>query len=254
MPTVTPPPASALGPPPAAATLAVEKQPAPPLEPEPVPEPAPPPDAALPRFLAFEPQAPRRFWRWVVLSLSLVALAGSGYLTRGLWLDETLGAMQSILAAGRTPPLGLRALDSHGQMQILWDAHSPALRKPREAVLTILDGPKLRAIPLDAAHLASGAFTYARQTEKVETALAITESSGRSVREQTTFLGSPPAAPDAQAVKERDALRDEAEQLKEDLAKERERSKKLEKEQRYLRDQLEKELRLKRLEKQSPDK
>jgi hypothetical protein len=88
----------------------------------------------------------------------------------------------------------------------------------------------------------------------VEAALAITESSGRSVREQTTFLGSPPAAPDAQAVKERDALRDEAEQLREDLAKERERSKKLEKEQRYLRDQLEKELRLKRLEKQTPDK
>lgn len=220
-----------------------------------MPEPAPLLDTALPRFLAVEPQSPSRLWRWMVLSLTLAALGGCGYLTRGLWWDETMGVMESALSGGRPPALGLRTLDTNGQLQIQWDTHSPALRRPREVRLTILDGPKLRAIPLDAAHLASGTFTYMRQTEKVEVALSITPSNGQNVREQTTFVGSPPVTPDSPAVKERDELRDENQQLREDLAKEREKSKKLEKDQRYLRDQLEKELRLKRMEKQlAPDK
>ncbi len=227
-----------------------------PVEEEPVPEPAPLPETALPRFLAVEPQTPKRLWRWVALSLTLAALGGCGYLTRGLWWDETMGAVESALAGGRPPALGLRTLDANGgELQIQWDTHSPALRKPKGARLTILDGPKLRAIPLDTAHLGSGAFTYARQTQKVEVALAITQSNGQTVREQTTFLGSPPVASYAQVVKERDDLRDENQQLKSDLAKEREKSKKLDREQHYLRDQLERELRLKRLEKQlTPDK
>jgi proteasome lid subunit RPN8/RPN11 len=250
VPVAAPAPASPESAPPPAA------DPPQPVEAEPVTEPAPVPDTALPRFLAVEPQPPKRLWRWVALSLTLAALGGCGYLTRGLWWDETMGAVESALAGGRPPALGLRTLDTNGgELQIQWDAHSPALRKPKGARLTILDGPKLRAIPLDAAHLGSGAFTYARQTQKVEVALAITQSNGQTVREQTTFLGSPPVASYAQVVKERDDLRDENQQLKSDLAKEREKSKKLDREQHYLRDQLERELRLKRLEKQlTPDK
>jgi len=145
-------------------------------------------------------------------------------------------------------------MDNNGQLQIRWDADSPALRKPRGARLTILDGPKLRGIPLDLAHLASGSFAYNRQTEKVDVALTITEPGGRVIREQTTFLG-PLLAPDVQAARDRDDLRTENQQLRSDLAKEHDRSSRQEKQIRYLRDQLERELRLRRLEKQSaPDK
>jgi proteasome lid subunit RPN8/RPN11 len=219
--------------PPAAAPLPVEG------------EPATVPDASLPRFLAVEMPSRKRYLRWVWLSAALVVLGGCGYLTRGLWWDETVGT----LVAG-APTLGLRTLENNGQLQIQWDPHSPALRKPKGARLTILDGPKLRAFPLDVAHLASGVFTYSRQTEKVDATLAITEPNGRIIREQTTFMGSPAVVVDIEAVKQRDNLRTENEQLKSDLAKERDKNAKQEKQVRYLRDQLERELRLRRLEKQ----
>jgi hypothetical protein len=217
-------------------------------------EPASLPDPALPRFLSVEPQFVRKRGTWVGLSLALAALGGCGYLTRGLWWDGTVGSIQSALAGGQVPALGLKTIDADGQLQIQWDPHSPALSKPKGARLTIVDGPKLRPIALDVAHLASGVFTYGRETQKVDVTLTITESSGQTVREQTVFLGrpSPAPVPDTQA---QDVLRDANQKLQLDLSKEREKSRKLDKENHYLRDQLEKQLRLKRLEKQlAPDK
>ena len=210
-----------------------------------------PPDSELPRFLAVETPKPRRRWPGLGLWIGLAVLAVSGYVTRGLWWE----GLQSLLAGAHAAPLGLHALDANGQLQIQWDAQSPALRRPKGARLTILDGTKLRAVPLDLAQLSSGAYTYMRQGEKVDVTLAITESNGQLVREQTGFLGSPAVVLDNQAVRQRDDLEGVTQQLKSDLQKERDHAKKLEKENHYLRDQLERELRLKRLEKQmTPEK
>ena len=258
-----PPPAPALAPRMPAVLPAAAEPVLPPVarpgtveeEPEALPDPAG--LAALPKFLSVETPLPKPRRRWVGVAIAAGALVAGGYLTRGLWWDGTVGGIQALLGNRPVPALGLRTLDSNGQLQIRWDAQSPALRKPHGARLIIADGTHLRAIPLDMAHLGSGIFTYARQTERVDVALAITESNGEAIREQTIFMGAPAPAPDTdvEAVKERDDLRDQNEQLQSALAKERDKTKRQDKEIHYLRDQLERELRLKRLEKQlSPDK
>ncbi len=210
---------------------------------------------ALPRFLAIEPPPRKSLWPWVWLALALAAVGGCGYLTRGLWWDETVASIQSALWGGRPPALGLHAWDDRGQLQIRWDPHSPALRKPRGARLTISDGAKVKGIPLDLAHLANGAFTWGRESGHVDVALAITEYNGLMIREQTAFMGAPIVSADTEGAKLTDDLRNQNEELKADLSKERDKSKRLDREVHYLRDQLEKQLRLKRLERQAtPDK
>ncbi len=119
--------------------------------------------------------------------------------------------------------------------------------------MTITDGAKVRPIPLDLAHLSSGALTYGRENGRVDVALAITESTGQTFREQTSFVGAPIVTAEIAPASD-PGLQDQNDQLKLALAKERERSKKLDQQVRYLKDQLERELRSKRLEKQTPDK
>jgi len=208
------------------------------------------PEGALPRFLAVEPKPSLRLGRWLWLALAVAATAGCGYFTRGLWWDETVETVQAALDGGRPPQLGLHAWDSNGQLQIQWNANSRALRKPRGARLTIADGSKVRGIPLDLAHLASGAYTYAREGGRVDVSLAITQRNGEILREVTSFLGKPIVTADTDgAAKEIDDLRTQNDQLKTDFSKEHEKTQKLEHQVRYLRDQLERELRLRRLEK-----
>ena len=210
---------------------------------------------ALPRFLAVEMPAPKRRRRALTIFVIAALLGACGYLTRGFWWTMATSAVHSILPAGRPPSLGLRVLDANGQLQIQWDAALPAIRDAKAARLTINDGPKQRAIPLDLAHLHSGAFTYARETARVEVALAITPPGGEPIREQTTFLGRlPPATADPASAAQLDDLQRQNQQLKSDLDKERIRSRKLEREAQYLRDQRERELRQKRQERQQIDK
>jgi proteasome lid subunit RPN8/RPN11 len=214
-------------------------------------ETAPTPESALPRFLDVEVPVVKRRWRPATILLVAAGVAACAYLTRGFWWTVVASALP-----GRPPAVSLRVLDSNGQLQIQWDANSAALHDVKSAKLLINDGPKQRNVPLDAPHLASGAFTYARETARVEVALTVTPEHGDPFREQTTYLGrtppAPPPAPETSAPS--DDLQRQNQQLKSDLEKERLRNRKLEKEAQYLRDQRDRDLRQKRQERQQVEK
>jgi len=257
------PPVTPLAPPPPAADPASDAAPHPP----PVEDAAPPLEdgapitqESLPRFLTIEPPRLKRRWsRRLLLAGSLAAAAACGYFTRGLWLADAVTAFEAALPSGRPPALKLHVLDANGQLQIQWDTNSAALRNMKDAHLAITDGAPTRVIPLDAARLASGSFTYARQSGRVEVTLAVVQNYGDSVRERTTYLGQPPlgeppGGSDEQLTRQRDDLLKENQQLKTDLQKERARSQKADQQLQYLKTQRENELRQKRVEKQTPDK
>jgi hypothetical protein len=133
------------------------------------------------------------------------------------------------------PPLflGLNAIDLAGQLQVRWDRTSPAVREADEGMIDILDGATPHATALDAAHLEAGVFTYARQTERVDVTLTARLPDGRTVREATSFLGTPPnGVPAAENPDVRKARADFAKQtakLKSDLRAQTARTRILEK-------------------------
>jgi proteasome lid subunit RPN8/RPN11 len=195
-----------------------------------------------PRFLDTEPKRSRR---WLKVSLAVaagLAAVGTGLGTRGLWLPRVLSvarpAAHVASAAPVAPPsLGLNTVDSDGQLQIRWDRSSVAVRRGVDAILEITDGDQPQPLPLDAAHLQTGVFTYARQGARVDVSLVIHELNGKQTREATSFLGQPPApkvapppATDNPPLrKERDALVQQVAQLKSDLNAQTARAKDLEK-------------------------
>ncbi|HUK15899.1 MAG TPA: hypothetical protein VLW65_05770 [Bryobacteraceae bacterium] len=202
----------------------------------------PAPQAPIPRFL--QPQPPRS-WRWLkaVAAVALgVAIGSAAYIYRQFWLpplvagfERLKGSTASVAARQTAPPapaaLGLSVLDTDGQLQIHWDRNSPSVRNSSQAFLEIVDsGSAARVLPLDAAHLESGTFTYAREGEHVDVALGIEQPGGKRIRESTTFLGKLPAKPeDAAALRrERDDLARQKLQLEADLKTTAERNRKLE--------------------------
>jgi proteasome lid subunit RPN8/RPN11 len=227
--------------------------PAPPAQPASNAQPA---DPRLPSFLA--PPASRKSPRFIVTVLAIaiaigLACAAAGYLTRDLWLPH--------LTAGTSlaPRLsiGIDAIDSDGQLQIQWDRNSPAVRQGASAILEIDDGPVRQQIQLDAPRLGAGAYSYARQGERVDIKLAIYLPFGRQARGAATFLGKLPTRrpppEDPEIRQQRDALAQEAAKLKSDLAAEVARTRKLEKSLGEVQKVVEDQQR-KRLENQSPDR
>jgi proteasome lid subunit RPN8/RPN11 len=189
----------------------------------------------------------------IVLAIAIaLAVAAAGYKTWRAWLP-------GLMAAIRPAPehsIGLNATDSYGQLRIQWDGNSPAVRQATNAMLEIDDGPARRQIQLDARQLNSGAFTYGRQSERVDIRLAIHLPGGQQVHAAASFLGKlperrPPEDPEIR--KQRDALAQEAAKLKSDLAAEVERTRKLEKSLEEVKQVLQEQQR-KRMENQSPDR
>src|SRR4051812_15814118 len=117
------------------------------------PEPEPPrriePEA--PQFLAAQPAPSRRWIAWVAVALG-VAVGIGGFQTRASWLPA--------FGSSTEAPLGLNAIDREGQLQIRWNGASPGVRAAKGGTLVITDGPTPLRIPLDAAHLQNGSFTY----------------------------------------------------------------------------------------------
>jgi hypothetical protein len=116
-------------------------------------------------------------------------------------------------------------------LQILWDRNSAAVRLGRDAILEITDGGPPAAIPLDAGHLQTGAFTYGRQGERVDVKLIVHQPDGGQVREATSFLGKlperQPAAVDPAVLKQRNELARQAAKLQKALNSQAARTKKL---------------------------
>jgi proteasome lid subunit RPN8/RPN11 len=143
-----------------------------------------------------EPARPSRRWPMVVAAVLLVccALGAAAYWKRSLWLPRVMAMTQRRAPAPvAPPPLGLNTIDSDGQLQIRWDRNSPFVQRATGGVLSIgAGGPSRQEIPLDKAHLQSGGFTFARQTERVDVSLGLTQPDGRSSREVTMFVGKLP--------------------------------------------------------------
>jgi proteasome lid subunit RPN8/RPN11 len=227
--------------------------PPPAAEPE---EPAPPPP--LPKLHA--PARPSRRWPMVVAAVLLAccALGAAAYWKRNLWLPRVMAmAPRRAPAPVPPPPLGLNTIDSEGQLQILWDRNSPAVQRATGGVLSIgAGGPSRQEIPLDKAHLLSGVFTFARQTERVDVSLGLTQPDGRASREVTMFVGKLPdrtPAADPAVQEERDNLTKQVAKMQTDLDAEVTRNAKLQKSMDQLSKQLHNQQRS-RLLNQAPDK
>jgi hypothetical protein len=155
------------------------------------------------------------------------------------------------------PPLGLNTIDSEGQLQIRWDRNSPFVQRATGGVLSIgAGGPSRQEIPLDKAHLLSGVFTFARQTERVDVSLGLTEPDGHPSREVTMFVGKLPdkkPVEDPAAQEERDNLAKRVAKIQDDLDAEIGRNAKLQKSMDQLSKQIHKQQRS-RLLNQAPDR
>ncbi len=190
------------------------------------PEPAPVIDVAPPAFLDVEPP-PRRRWGWALALLAVAGIAGGAYQTRSAWLPKPPQP------APQAPTLGLTTSDQEGQLHIVWDRNSAAVRAAANGTLSISEGAQPLSVPLDQPHLQTGTFTYGRQGGRVDVSLTVQSADGSSTHEATTFLGTPPAKPapvdDTATRKERDDLSKQAAALKSDLKKQAERTTNLEK-------------------------
>jgi len=179
----------------------------------------------LPRFLYTRPEPGSR-GLWALLIITVALTVGAGFHTRAQWAPRLTAVIWP--PPPPTPmPLGLNAIDVAGQLQIRWNGGAPAIRNAVDALLVIVDGPAPESIPLDAAHLVAGVFTYQRRTGKVDVTLSVRQPDGREVREATTFLGSLPEA--ALSDAQRELLTREAARLKSDLNAQTERADELEK-------------------------
>ena len=137
-----------------------------------------------------------RSWRAVKAAVYLavgLAAGGLGYQTRQSWLPQVMAKARAVLPKEPDAYLSLAVQDENGQLKIQWDRNAPAVRNALEATLEITDGSTVpKSVRLDGAHLAAGAFSYARESERVDVALIASEPSGQQVKEQTSFLGKLP--------------------------------------------------------------
>jgi hypothetical protein len=190
--------------------------------------------------------------------LACCALGAAAYWKRDLWLPRVLAmAPRRAPAPVPPPPLGLNTIDSEGQLQIRWDRNSPAVQRATGGILSIgAGGPARQDIPLDKAHLLSGVFTFARQTERVDVSLGLTQPDGHSSREVTMFVGKLPdkkPVEDPAVQEQRDIVAKQVAKMQTDLDAEIARNAKLQKSM----DQMSKQLRNQqrgRLLNQAPDR
>jgi proteasome lid subunit RPN8/RPN11 len=192
----------------------------PPYESPPETEPETRPETIQVAPPAFTQSALPRSWGGlgILIALSVGLAFGAGaYQMRQLWLPRLMRLGQG--PAGRAY-VGLTTLDTDGQLQIRWDRDSPAVRDAEQGSLVIEDGAVPQAILLDPPHLRTGAFTYGRQTERVDIALTVHGPAGQTVREVATYLGKLPARAQPDATKELRGRTKKLEKTVEDLRQE----------------------------------
>jgi proteasome lid subunit RPN8/RPN11 len=206
-------------------------------------EPAAPP--LLPKSLD-APARPRRRWPIVVAAalLACCALGAAAYWKRDFWVPRVMAmAPRPAPVLTPPPPLGLNTIDNAGQLQIRWDRNSPFVLQATGGALSIgTGGPSRQEIPLDKAHLLTGVVTFARQTERVDVGLNLTQPDGHSAHEVTIFMGKLPDSTPAQdpaVLEQRDSLAKQVAKIQTELDAETARNAKL---QRSM-DQLSKQLR-----------
>lgn len=228
---------------PVAPAPALEKPPAPkavpPKEAEPKhTEPEPQPQAKTlepPSFLSPPPeQRPRAWLKPMLIVLVGIGLGAAAYQGRQLWWPKLMGLFTPPAATDAFAPLGLSTIDAEGQLQIHWDRYSSAIRQATGGRLSITDtNPVPREFKLDPVRLQSGNFTYVREGESVTVVLTLDEPKGQQLHEVSTFLGKLPkpatAGEDPEVRKQRDALAQETARLRQELATQVDRNRRLQK-------------------------
>jgi hypothetical protein len=174
------------------------------LEPDPAPEPAgedveapqapeapeAPPDpepvrtrslfgVPEPAALAPEPKRSRLPWRALGGAALAAGLLIAGFLTRDRWMPR--------------PPLELRTAESNGRFFVEWNR--AAVRGIDHGVLTVIDGPALKQIPLSASQLQEGALEFHRQTDQVAAVLDAGEARGSAKFAPPPLIPPDPAPP-----------------------------------------------------------
>ena len=204
--------------------------PAPEAEPEPAAEPVPPPSLST----AAEPS---RVGRWAKRMLAVVAglaIGVVGFQTRGLWWPRLSALFTPSMSSNAAfASIGLTTTDADGQLQINWDRFSSAIRQATSGRLSIKDVGPAREFKLDSTRLQNGNFTYLRQGDTVTVVLSLDEPNAPEVHEVSTFVGKlPPAKPttdSSELRRQRDAAVMDSTRLRQSLADQVERNKKLQK-------------------------
>lgn len=187
-----------------------------------------------------------RSWRALktaaILALGLAA-GGVGYQTRQFWLPRVLVKARSVLPKDPDAVVSIAVSDDDGELKIRWDGDAPPVRSALDGTLEITDGNTVpQSVRLDGAHLATGAFTYGRENERVDVTLILSEPNGQFVKGQTSFLGKLPArkgtAEDPQDRKQRDSEAQKAEKLQKDSNFQAAKIRKLERDLKDMREQL----------------
>jgi hypothetical protein len=209
----------------------------------------------VPGFATQEPA--RRHSRTVLAAVALgITLGVSAYETRGLWIPR----LHAMAGDPGIEKVGLTATDHDGQLLIQWNGGSRAALESTRGSLRIVDGDKPLTVDLSRPHILTGSFSYARQTGRVGVTLILPQHGGKEAREATIFAGAEPPAPirpvaapappDTAAL---DALSAENQRLRQDLARQVERNKTLDKALGEMRKVIQRDEQRKRLEHQSPD-
>jgi proteasome lid subunit RPN8/RPN11 len=233
-----------------------------PAEPEPPADPAPDPEPARdlppPSFLAPAPEKSRSWAPWLAIALGL-GLGAWGWQSRDLWWPR----LHSTTSSGATEKLALSVIERDGQLQIHWNGAAPAALAATAGSLHIADGTAAPlTIDLGRPHILTGAFTYARKSDRVDITLVLPQPGGKEVREATLFAAAAPSAPIPPAAaipapepsgESVEALKAEITRLQKDNAVQVERNRRLEKAMEELRKAVTRDEQRKRLEVQSPD-
>jgi hypothetical protein len=128
---------------------------------------------------------------------------------RRLWAAGGAAALACVLllavaikVAGRRvqDAVNLQVGESQGELHIRWDTESALVRSATGAKLFITDGPERLFVSLDSSRLRRGAVSYARQTERVELRMALSEPDGRTVEQEAIFFGAPLADENARQL------------------------------------------------------
>ncbi|MEO8596117.1 MAG: hypothetical protein ABI759_22550 [Candidatus Solibacter sp.] len=224
-------------------------------------------DIPVPRFAVESASSARR---WMTLGIAIVGglgICAAAYKTKDLWMPRLMTAVRPAQAAAPavTTTVGLTTLDRDGQLQISWDRNVPGLRDAAYGMLEIQEsGAVPTAIQLDGASLQTGAFTYARTTDKVDIKLTVHRKDAAELRGSASFLGKMPdhkaeeeaaAAKEreAEAIKQRDDLAQQAARMKADLNSQAAKTKKLEKDMEAIREEMHREQQ-RRMTNQAPGK
>ncbi len=110
-------------------------------------------------------------------------------------------------------PVAMRLQDSAGQLAILWNVASPAVRQAQGGVLVVVDGGRRRDFSLSQAEASGGSFTYERTSGEIQVILRLSLPQGRSVVGSGRFAGSSAGVVEG-LRRERDTLAKELEDLR----------------------------------------